>query len=475
MNGKKCEENLTIMPIDDYYEEGKEETTCCDPFLEPGVLSNPKSFEGHRCCPDGTWGNSIGDTTNFACGEEIIPYPNGKVCGICSLPADAGPCEAFMPSWFFNGESGMCEEFFYGGCEGNANKFKVKKDCEQLCPRNSCCNENLSPICPTGVAKCCPEGEWSCPDNEGYYMCEGDRLEILREGLICEIEKKEKNSTLIPTNDDICSFPADIGPCEAIFPSWFFNAESGKCEEFDYGGCDGNVNKFKSKNRCEEFCPTSMDINENTMDNMDENHNMNMGENVMDNMDENHNMNMGENGMSSMENNILYCAVGCLSSPDDPCGDGMAQTSSCSSTIESGKHMVGCALTACQKLCNGIHKESDVNMADDDVYCFPSKVGMAMYTQQEIAEISAISRGCEGAHEMQGTMYMIGATHMACEGAYKREGVTFTGCNDNEKDFETFTTASTPTSSSSTATKLKSTRNKMTMTIVALFSLFLFF
>ena len=44
------------------------------------------------------------------------------------------------------------------------------------------------------------------------------------------------------------------GPCEAIIPSFTFNYELGKCQEFDYGGCGGSNNRFKSKKDCESEC-----------------------------------------------------------------------------------------------------------------------------------------------------------------------------------------------------------------------------
>jgi hypothetical protein len=60
-----------------------------------------------------------------------LPLDGGS---ICTLPADAGPCEAAMPQWFHNAETGRCEQFTYGGCEGNANRFDTLEACNQDCP-----------------------------------------------------------------------------------------------------------------------------------------------------------------------------------------------------------------------------------------------------------------------------------------------------------------------------------------------------
>ncbi|XP_067323230.1 fused toxin protein-like [Anolis sagrei] len=54
---------------------------------------------------------------------------------------------------------------------------------------------------------------------------------------------------------DICLLPPEPGKCEAYMPSFFFNATSGKCEKFIYGGCDGNENRFGTEKRCLQACP----------------------------------------------------------------------------------------------------------------------------------------------------------------------------------------------------------------------------
>ena len=41
---------------------------------------------------------------------------------VCELPIVTGPCDADFPSW--GSKDGRCIKFSYGGCEGNANRFK---------------------------------------------------------------------------------------------------------------------------------------------------------------------------------------------------------------------------------------------------------------------------------------------------------------------------------------------------------------
>ena len=62
--------------------------------------------------------------------RSFIPSPPPD---ICTLPPEAGPCEAFIPSFFFNATSDRCERFIYGGCLGNDNRFSTVQECEERC------------------------------------------------------------------------------------------------------------------------------------------------------------------------------------------------------------------------------------------------------------------------------------------------------------------------------------------------------
>jgi hypothetical protein len=53
---------------------------------------------------------------------------------------------------------------------------------------------------------------------------------------------------------DLCSLPAQSGMCNAFFPSFFHDAETGVCEPFIYGGCGGNENRFDSVEACQAAC-----------------------------------------------------------------------------------------------------------------------------------------------------------------------------------------------------------------------------
>ena len=53
----------------------------------------------------------------------------------CSFQPDSGPCRAYIPSYFYNVTSGNCEQFIYGGCGGNSNRFRTAAECVAHCSK----------------------------------------------------------------------------------------------------------------------------------------------------------------------------------------------------------------------------------------------------------------------------------------------------------------------------------------------------
>lgn len=54
---------------------------------------------------------------------------------VCQLELDPGPCDASILRYGFHRQKGRCIEFVYGGCQGNANNFESKSECEAICGR----------------------------------------------------------------------------------------------------------------------------------------------------------------------------------------------------------------------------------------------------------------------------------------------------------------------------------------------------
>jgi hypothetical protein len=52
----------------------------------------------------------------------------------------------------------------------------------------------------------------------------------------------------------ICMSPAESGTCSDLKKRFAYNINMGKCLEFDYSGCEGNLNNFQTIDQCEIVC-----------------------------------------------------------------------------------------------------------------------------------------------------------------------------------------------------------------------------
>lgn len=53
----------------------------------------------------------------------------------CSEPPDPGFCRGRILSYYFDPYTDSCQQFFYGGCGGNLNRFNNLKACLFVCKR----------------------------------------------------------------------------------------------------------------------------------------------------------------------------------------------------------------------------------------------------------------------------------------------------------------------------------------------------
>ncbi|HET7543612.1 MAG TPA: BPTI/Kunitz domain-containing protein [Polyangiaceae bacterium] len=79
----------------------------------------------------------------------------------CNAAQDPGQCEAYVPSFWHDPNTGLCEPFIYGGCGGNANRYPSRDACLHACPKitddfGECVNDSN---CAFVSAGCCAECE----------------------------------------------------------------------------------------------------------------------------------------------------------------------------------------------------------------------------------------------------------------------------------------------------------------------------
>ncbi|XP_048244547.1 tissue factor pathway inhibitor 2-like [Haliotis rufescens] len=215
---------------------------------------------------------------------------------VCQLTRELGPCRALMPRYFYNQATRRCQQFYYGGCQGNGNNFKTRGDCVATCRRRGVVCEsgrmNIQPfifviiltcavVCVTGDDK--KEGTTTAPVTKGkpapprykpdtrpqlfncYYLCQTGmgslycrcpqrvtcKTKICSDGYVC-IEVYG-HARCVP-DTSVCRLPKVSGHCKAYMPRYYYNSYSRRCERFIYGGCGGNGNNFKTLDECYRRC-----------------------------------------------------------------------------------------------------------------------------------------------------------------------------------------------------------------------------
>lgn len=224
--------------------------------------------------------------------------PLKLVHAFCAFKADDGPCKAMLKRFFFNVHTQQCEEFIYGGCEGNQNRFESLEECKEKCIRDFpktvkekptlqkekpdfCFLEEDAGICRGYITRYFYSNQSRQCEHFKYGGCLGNlnNFESLEECQnTCEdtlngFQEVDHRTQLDPVNNDSltpqptkvpsflefygpswCLTPADRGLCHANETRFYYNGIIGKCRPFKYSGCGGNENNFTSKKACLRAC-----------------------------------------------------------------------------------------------------------------------------------------------------------------------------------------------------------------------------
>ncbi|XP_022833040.1 kunitz-type serine protease inhibitor A-like [Spodoptera litura] len=118
----------------------------------------------------------------------------------CLLRPDTGPCRADIISWYFDAKQENCYRFFYGGCQGNGNRYPSKIACLNYCYVNASIQNNPIP--------------------------------------------------------HFCSLAFDYGHCFGQYNRWGWDPLFKTCRRRLYSGCGGNQNNFETRSECLATCVT---------------------------------------------------------------------------------------------------------------------------------------------------------------------------------------------------------------------------
>ncbi|VDP26201.1 unnamed protein product [Heligmosomoides polygyrus] len=224
----------------------------CAPFSYGGIGGNENNFISQvtcseacpvyrNYCPHGI--PLVDGNVVTACGIDR-GCPDGFIChmssefnvSICCQPVDLGTGSEDLPRWFIDKKQNRCAPFSYGGIGGNENNFISQVTCSEACPvyRNYC--PHGIPLVDGNVVTACGIDR-GCPD-----------------GFICHMSSEFNVSICCQDPVDFCSAPRDPGPCTDFETRYGYNSASDTCVEYQYGGCDGTLNNFRSLQRCTEIC-----------------------------------------------------------------------------------------------------------------------------------------------------------------------------------------------------------------------------
>ncbi|XP_042332969.1 tissue factor pathway inhibitor 2 isoform X1 [Sceloporus undulatus] len=172
---------------------------------------------------------------------------------ICLQPLVKGSCRAIISRWYYDRHSQTCKEFTYGGCEGNDNNFLSWQECSKRCSSIPKVPKTCRLEADVGICRGLNRRYFfnlktmSC---ELFYYggCNGN------ENRFDDEESCMDTCMPIKTGPSFCYSPKDKGLCSASVSRFYYNIKTKSCEEFSYTGCGGNDNNFTTEKLCLKVC-----------------------------------------------------------------------------------------------------------------------------------------------------------------------------------------------------------------------------
>ncbi|XP_063871699.1 papilin-like isoform X8 [Scylla paramamosain] len=219
-------------------------------------------------CKSFIYGGCLGNNNRYISKEEceekcVIPEKTDFDEDVCYLASSPGNCDEHEQRWFFDAAVGQCKSFVYSGCGGNNNNFATYEDCE-----NSCGNQRKIPVEVDFNAEFCflEKNEGRCEDYRVYWYYNSE-TGVCRQFMYggCEgnenrFKSRDECESKCGNAQDVCTLPLVVGPCSGSFKQYYYDRSTNQCYDFDYGGCEGNNNRFDNIQLCQQRCQTTETI-----------------------------------------------------------------------------------------------------------------------------------------------------------------------------------------------------------------------
>ncbi|KAM7314902.1 hypothetical protein ISCGN_004686 [Ixodes scapularis] len=231
----------------------------CEPFIYGGCGGNVNQFrteaECRRACvkSDAQWVPLSADKTR----------PQAE-SNRCLLPKKEGPCNMRRRRYYYHAGSRSCKTFTYGGCRGNANRFRTLAACRKACIKGTGEWTWRPTTDTTWVGTWSPTtdttwvGTWSPTTDTtwvGTWSPTTDTTWVWPPRSTAS-DNKETPTAVVQeeTTKGICFQPLNVGFCSKEEKRFYFDAKNHTCKPFIYGGCAGNDNNFPTVGICLRMC-----------------------------------------------------------------------------------------------------------------------------------------------------------------------------------------------------------------------------
>ncbi|XP_023576553.1 WAP four-disulfide core domain protein 2 isoform X1 [Octodon degus] len=93
-----------------------------------------------------------------------------------------------------------------------------------------------------------------------HQLCFSAALFALLATLVATNQGHETTLSCPVSRPAFCLERSFMGPCRILLIRYYYNAHSGRCEAFGYGGCREKQNNFETKEECMRVCGQSSEV-----------------------------------------------------------------------------------------------------------------------------------------------------------------------------------------------------------------------